>query len=339
MFQKTRADKNKRCVANTVILTRATMAQLRNVCFTIHVSPCITHETVLERLHDDTFKATQRLRYCIFQRELTQNGREHLQGYAEFNELVTMAMLRQIFNSTVHIERRQGTREQARDYCRKADSRVPDTEPFEVGIWETQQGKRNDLDAAIECMLAEGFDAMVDKFPAVFVKNGRGLKELWARKKPRMAADELVLKPWQQHVVDTLALPANDRTIYWVTDTQGGKGKSRLSRYLISNCNAVLLSGKLADMAYILANALDSEHKPTTAVFDISRAAAEHVTHLYSMAEMVKNGLVVSNKYESRQLVFDPLHVVFFSNQSWDRTKFSHDRVKEMNLSAGDVTF
>lgn len=154
------------------------MAQLRNVCFTIHVSPCITHETVLERLHDDTFKATQRLRYCIFQRELTQNGREHLQGYAEFNELVTMAMLRQIFNSTVHIERRQGTREQARDYCRKADSRVPDTEPFEVGIWETQQGKRNDLDAAIECMLAEGFDAMIDKFPAVFVKNGRGLKEL-----------------------------------------------------------------------------------------------------------------------------------------------------------------
>ena len=92
-------------------------------------------------------------------------------------------------------------------------------------------------------------------------------------------------------------------------------------------------------MAYILANALDSEHKPTTAVFDISRAAAEHVPHLYSMAEMTKNGLIVSNKYESRQLAFAPMQVIFFSNESWDRSKFSHDRVKEMNLSADEITF
>lgn len=315
--------------------------QFRNACFTLFTSPVVNHDVISQRIAEKQMIAAQRLRYCVFQRELTTEGLEHLQGYCEFNELVTMAMLRQLFNSTVHVEPRLGSREQARAYCMKEESRVADTEPYEFGEWGAQQqGRRHDLEAAIDTMLAEGFEAMVDKHPVVFVKNGRGLKELWARKKPRAVADtDLVLKPWQKNVVDTLAQEADDRTIYWVTDAQGGKGKSRLARYLISNCGGLLMSGKLADMAYILGNALESEQKPRVCVFDVSRAAAEHVTHLYSMAEMVKNGLVVSNKYESRQLTFAPMQVVFFSNETWDRSKLSHDRVKEMNLSAGDITF
>ncbi len=66
--------------------------------------------------------------------------------------------------------------------------------------------------------------------------------------------------------------------------------------------------------------------------FDISRAAAEHSDHLYSMAEKLKNGFYLSTKYESVMKVFRPPHVLFFSNFHPDENKWSRDRVQLWDL-------
>ncbi len=120
-----------------------------------------------------------------------------------------------------------------------------------------------------------------------------------------------------------LAGEPDDRTIIWVTDPQGGSGKSRLARHLIMEHGACLLGGRVQDMAY----QYDNER---IVIFDVSRAQAEYSDHLYTMAEALKNGTLVSTKYESEMKLFGPPHVIFFCNFSWNRDKWTGDRVREV---------
>lgn len=96
-------------------------------------------------------------RYLIYQEEMGDNGTPHLQGYVEFNAPVRMSRLRNALSSAIgvaHWERRAGTRDQARDYCRKGDSRL--TGPYEFGDWNSGgAGNRTDL-AAVKRMLDDG---------------------------------------------------------------------------------------------------------------------------------------------------------------------------------------
>lgn len=310
------------------------MAQYRNFCFTAWPRDNLSVEVMRSRMQDGSYRLVQRMKYCVFQQETSPTTqRLHIQGYFEAKPSVTAVMIREVFGGDVHIENKKGTRNQARAYCMKDDTRVPGTEPEEFGRFVETQGKRNDLEAAISTLREHGLDAARSEHPAVWVKYSRGLREL-ARHEEGPARDEhFEPRAWQATVVAALGGEPDDRTIFWVTDAVGGKGKSRLARHLVANHGGLCLSGRLADMAHILGGALESAAKPRIAIFDVSRAAAENVQHLYSFAEMVKNGLVVSTKYDSRQLVFEPLHCIFFSNSTWDRTKFSLDRVREMNLA------
>jgi len=45
---------------------------------------------------------------------------------------------------SIHLERRKGSREQARNYCLKLDSAIPNT-LIEIGTFQTQQGRRSDI--------------------------------------------------------------------------------------------------------------------------------------------------------------------------------------------------
>lgn len=310
-----------------------TSSQFRRACFTWFPTTEVSIEDVRSRLLDNSYVFVNRLRYLVCQAEMCPtSARIHLQGYFEIrSSTVTINMVRDVFPG-VHVEKAKGTRNQARDYCMKVDTRIEG--PWEFGTFTPTQGKRNDLEAAIEVLKSDGMEALIEEHPAVYVKFNRGLT-LLADRLPQDPDGDQHFEPraWQKVVVDTLAGEPDDRTIYWVTDGRGGAGKSRLARHLVDSRSAVYLSGKLADMALILKNALARPSKPQVAVFDITRAQAEHSDHLYTFAEMIKNCLVVSNKYESCQLRFQPMHVIFFSNNTWDKSKWSHDRVKEMNLA------
>lgn len=88
-------------------------------------------------------------RYFVCQREVCpETGRVHWQAYCEFKEPVRGTKLlqairvelgdqrfRQLRRGEIHWERRRGRRDQARDYCRKEESRDPreGSGPFECG--------------------------------------------------------------------------------------------------------------------------------------------------------------------------------------------------------------
>lgn len=57
--------------------------------------------------------------YCVFQPEKGENGRLHIQGYAEFEKKMSLAAVRKHFGDSVYAEVRQGTQAQAIAYCTK----------------------------------------------------------------------------------------------------------------------------------------------------------------------------------------------------------------------------
>lgn len=171
--------------------------------------------------------------------------------------------------------------------------------------------------------------AVATEHPCAYVKFHRGLRALHTELAPLPPARDLQLRPWQRILTQFLQQPADDRSIIWVVDRPGQAGKSTLSKHLVLTKGATVLEGRLADMCY-------SYDKQPIVIFDISRAAAEHSDHLYSMAEKLKNGIFLSTKYDSMMKVFDPPHVIFFSNSAPDTSKWSSDRCKIVDLDKAE---
>lgn len=77
-----------------------------------------------------------RLRYAGGQIERGEEGRLHAQVYTEWKESLRIKQVTKAVPS--HVEPREGTRTQARDYCRKSEGRecaMPD-----LGQWRAERG-------------------------------------------------------------------------------------------------------------------------------------------------------------------------------------------------------
>lgn len=105
-----------------------------NVCFTLN-----NPEGTIE------FEPTK-MEYLVYQEEISDSGTYHFQGYCEFTNRVRFTTAKGLLGgATVHLERRRGSQEQAISYCKKWDTRVAHTEPYEYGE-PRAQGKRTDLE-------------------------------------------------------------------------------------------------------------------------------------------------------------------------------------------------
>jgi hypothetical protein len=223
-----------------------------------------------------------------------------------------------------------GTPDQNVKYCTKTETRV--SGPYFYG--ELAKHGPKITNQTIVDYIAEHpdceFDDIEAEFPAFCMSHAQKIMDFLARaKRVKFTEPDFVPRIWQEHVLERLRGPVHDRTIYWVTDTRGGQGKSRLTRYLLAEMKAVELGGRECDMAYIWKNKMGP-----IAVFDISRNdSAENV---YCMAEHLKNGRLISGKYMSCALQFNVPHVIVFSNKTWDRAAWSVDRVVEFNLDGGE---
>lgn len=301
----------------------------RNYCFTLHFGDFDAASNA--RLHE----LPDKVGYLIYSiEEALLTGAIHWQGYMELDQSLRIAAVKKLHPvfSMAHFERRMGTQQEAIDYCSKEESHLAG--PFELGT-PAQAGKKRKcvLDDAIEAIKANPMITqreLDEQFSSATVRFNRQLLDFRQRLRQSKVDDsEFVPYDWQQSILTTLSTEPDNRHIIWVTDTVGGKGKSRLAHHLIHMQDACVLSGKLADMIYVWKNSLSR-----IAIFDISRSAAEHSDHLYTMAEHLKDGKMCSTKYESGMVTFKPPHVLFFANFSWDRSKWSHDRVVEIDLNA-----
>lgn len=156
--------------------------RVRGWCFTINNAPNDYRLTFL----------AEKMVYCVYQWEVGTLGHTpHIQGYLELKNATRMPSVKVLLGSqTVHLEVRRGTRDQARNYCMKEDTRLPGgpelAGPFEFGEWKAvAQGERNDLNAVKEALDAgNSMKSISQNFFPQFVRNERGFKRYMAINAP-----------------------------------------------------------------------------------------------------------------------------------------------------------
>lgn len=288
--------------------------KMRNWCFTKY------------DLSMPDFEDKEDVRYCVWQHEICpDSGREHIQGYIELKKSIRINAVKRLFNdNTMHLERRAGTRDQARAYCMKEESRKVDTLPEEYGDWEQNRGKRNDLEEVYDAIgQGKSVDEIAELYPIKYMRYSRAIKDMVttvrSRNEVRAILDDFesaALRPWQEETVEALEAQ-NDREVLWVTDQEGGKGKSFLTKYLNLKKDAfVVTGGNSNDIAY-------EYNFQKMVVFDLARET-EYMP--YQLIENFKNGLIFSPKYESRMKYSKNVKVVIFSNFPPNLNKLSADR-------------
>jgi len=140
-----------------------TQIRSRNFCFTMNNPGDIRPEF------------SDKMNYLIYQLEEGETKTPHLQGYVQYKTTTAQSTVVKYFKGA-HITIANGTPDQNKTYCTK--------EPRLDGPWEfgeiTTQGKRTDLDGAIEIIrnskrpLAE----IMEQAPQVYVKYPQGMKDL-----------------------------------------------------------------------------------------------------------------------------------------------------------------
>lgn len=113
-------------------------------------------------------------KYYVHHREkCPDTGRLHYHVYCEFVKQQTVASVKEIFGDpTIHVEKRRGTAQQAREYVLKDKNEF---EPLEFGVM-SKQGRRTDLEGVMESI--QGGASMADlaeKHPAEFIKYSGGI--------------------------------------------------------------------------------------------------------------------------------------------------------------------
>lgn len=272
------------------------------------------------------------LNYFIAGHEVGEQGTPHLQIYFQLNKQVKITTMHRWpgWERMAHIQPAKGTSDEAADYCKKEGNF------WEFGTIKTmgRKGARNDLKEVQEAIdKGESYDDICDTHFKQAAMYSKFIKERVQARDSKRQQDSLrelynsaVLKPWQQRLMDVvIATEPDPRKIYWIWEDKGNAGKSWMANYLGSMHGATILTvGKKVDMAYIYAQ------KPTNIVlFDLARtneSSKDFLHGVYSLAEDLKNGRVVSTKYESKTVFFRPPHVIFFANFEPDMSKWSKDR-------------
>lgn len=193
---------------------------------------------------------------------------------------------------------------------------------------------------------ARGFDALKRKYPKVhwevlrskkhgiqycskeLTRSGKRYTNIELREEivDYFVSEGCKYTSWQEEIIQILESPVDRRKIYWYYDYCGACGKSTFARHLRIKFGPkilILTSGKASDLAKILADVLEKVDIKAI-IFDIPRDREAKFN--YGFMEEVKNGYLISGKYESCSLLFNAPHVIVMSNWMPDESKMSRDR-------------
>jgi len=250
--------------------------------------------------------------------EKGESGTPHLQGFGRTDKKCNLSALKKLCN-ICHFEQKKGSVQQNIDYISKDPLDGPHYWPDKEALLKDDQGKRSDLTDAICLYKSSGKRAAFTEFPEVFAKYPRLEDVAKYLCEPVAPPDERPLRKWQHDFLEYVAANDNDRVVFWVHDEKGGSGKSMLANYLRMQ-GYIQLDGKVADMAYMF----DATAKGV--LFNVARTRADTIDHLYKFCEDVKDGYIISPKYQSRSIRFPSKTVIVFSNFAPDHSKWSKDR-------------
>lgn len=122
------------------------------------------------------FASLPEFRYVVFQYEISESGLHHYQGYLELNKPSRRTAFNEYLGTGLHWEPRRGTADQAIEYATKEATRFQG--PFTAGTRRgAGQGKRTDLQEAIEIFQEGGFTALREQKPSTYIRYIKGFRE------------------------------------------------------------------------------------------------------------------------------------------------------------------
>lgn len=265
--------------------------------------------------------------YVVVGREMGENNTPHLQGFLTLRTRLRLRNVKLLGGlQRAHLEVARGSPRQASDYCKK------DGDFDERGECPAAAGKRTDFENLKEWIKeqdpAPTHRDVAENFPSLWGRYQRscvGFLEMFGRK-PTLV--EGPLRSWQQDLEERIEREPDDRSVFFVVDPEGNKGKSWMTRYWFTHRDDVqrLSIGKREDLAF----AIDVSKK--LFVFDIPRGQLELLQ--YSILEQLKDRMIFSSKYESCSKVLPhKCHVIVFCNEEPDRTKMTRDRYKILRIT------
>lgn len=298
------------------------MSQSTRWCFTINNPTPEDHANL-----NELGSGLQRngLRYLIYGREVGDSGTPHLQGFFISDSRLRLRSVRHLFGERGHYECARASSDRAADYCRKDHDftefgSIPDKRRSAPSVtdfcdWVKETPDVNERDIAV-------------KFPNLWLRYGDRLLKLMEHLIEPPVLEENPLNEWQKWLHDKLIVEAEDRTIDFYVDKEGGKGKSYFCRWMLSKYPErvqVLSGGKRDDLAC----AVDISKR--IFLFNLPRGGIEYLQ--YTILEQLKDRIVFSPKFHSTTKVLKyVVHVVVFCNEDPDLTKMTSDRYVINNL-------
>lgn len=125
---------------------------------------------------------------------------------------------------------------------------------------------------------------------------------------------------WQLEIVDLIKEKPHPRMINWFWSYCGGVGKSEMALWLYDFKSALVCMGKSSDIFHLLSK---EKNRRQIIVFDITKDKMEFFQ--YSTLESIKNGYVMSGKYDSSAVRFNRPHIIVFANTPPDTTRMTEE--------------
>lgn len=154
----------------------------------------------------------------------------------------------------------------------------------------------------------------------------------WVGEMCYIKSEEMFL-PWQKQVWDYIHTKPNDRKVYWIFDHVGNNGKTQFMKYCAINKPEKIMwlepNGTVRDMLHVInSNIMNNGWRGDTFIINLARSATTNsdMPHVYKLIENLKDGIIMSTKYEGGQLMMPSPHVIVMSNCEPDRSRLSHDR-------------
>jgi len=263
-----------------------------------------------------------------------ETGQPHLQGYVQFAQRKRLKQIKGWpFLSKVHLGLPDGTEVDNKAYCSK--TREQDEFPNEV-VWEwgtpyvvdggdsNKKRWENARDAAFNAV--DWADVIANVPADIYIQYRHCLKRIFEEDRPNLPKRLITdLFPWQEDLRQRLSEPPDDRTILWIYDPAGRKGKSKMSDWIVAHMEGQEL-GVLPDY-YRYAQAIN----PSKKIFIIDCPKSQIGEFNYAILEKIKDCSVRTPMYEGIQKYLHPNHVVVFSNHMPDATQYSADRLEIVN--------
>lgn len=149
-------------------------------------------------------------------------------------------------------------------------------------------------------------------------------------RRPRQLKFPEMNKWWQIEILEIIKEEPDDRKIHWYWSNQGAVGKTTFVKYLMHEHYGIAVPPKSADAANELSKYATRGDPIDLVVMNIPRDKLNYIN--YGSIESIKDGLIISGKYEGFCAALPCPHLFVFANEPPDVSKISSDRWVIVNI-------